>query len=696
MFVQTLQRYPFLRLFLALAVGIVCGEAFPYDVPVSVFGIGMGLSILFLYGCYRRNGHVAFGTGLFVIGAALGFCLIGWQLSALQFPFSGQEEVYQVVIREHPEEKNRSILCRSAIREVRMNDSTLQKLDEEKLFLLYFPKDSVARQLRRGDMLWISARLSPPANNGNPDEFDYARFLRHRGVCGTGYVASGHWKRSGRQLTVPFRQQALDQREKVVAYYRQLGFQGDELAVLSALTVGDKDDLSEDITETYSVTGASHVLALSGLHIGFLYALFWFLFSPLWRRFKPLKPVLLGVIICCLWGFAFLTGLAPSVVRSVIMFSLLALSCLQSEKALSANTLAATAFLMLLYNPCWLFDVGFQLSFTAVAAILIFHPLFYAWCPTSNRLVRKVWGLMSLSVAAQIGTAPLVIFYFSRFSTHFLFTNLWVIPLASLIMYAGVLLLLLAPFPALQPPVAFLTEKLLQLQNEGLRHIEQWPYASIDHCWLDGWEVALFYLAILLLYRGLRMRTAGSLRVALGAFLLLAAYDFGSSLYHKPRPGFAFYQVRGCPAVHCLTDGTHSWLVCADSLPDVSWLTRSLAPHWNRLHLDTPQIITDSYQAPDIQMQNHIVNYRGKRICLLNDDRWRYHTSPHPLPIDYAYISKGYKDGVSELSGLFTIRQVIIDSSLTPYYRKQVIEDCQELHIPYRLLEEEGCIRIAF
>lgn len=113
--------------------------------------------------------------------------------------------------------------------------------------------------------------------------------------------------------------------------YRRQGFEGDELAILSALTVGDKDDLSEDIVETYSVTGASHVLALSGLHIGFLYALFWFLAAPLWKRWRLLKLPLLLLLVVLLWGFAFLTGLSPSVVRSVTMFSILALSYLQVE-----------------------------------------------------------------------------------------------------------------------------------------------------------------------------------------------------------------------------------------------------------------------------------------------------------------------------------------------------------------------------
>ncbi len=694
MFGQVLQRYPILRLLIMLGIGIACGDVCPYMLSLDMFGIAAVLTLVFLFVCFYRNLHTLFSIVLLVSCAALGFTLMGWKLGALEFPFSENETVYRITIEEHPEEKPRSILCRSTVDEIWTSDSVMVQLDCKKLFLLYFQKDSVACQLKRGDVLWVNTRLMPPRNNNNPDEFDYARFLRHRGVCGTGYVAGGHWQRISHLIERSFPQRALDQREQIVEYYRKLNFKEEELAVLSALTVGDKDDLSEDIIETYSVTGASHVLALSGMHIGFLYALFWFLFSPLWKRFQSLKPLLLLIIVSLLWGFAFLTGLSPSVVRSVVMFSILALSSLQTEKPLSANTLIVTAFCMLLYNPCWLFDVGFQLSFTAVAAILIFYSKLYALCPSSNRIVKKLWELMSVSVSAQIGTAPLVLLYFGRFSTHFLITNLWVIPLVSVVMYAGVLLLLLMPFPVLQQPVAWITEKLIGLQNEGLRCIEDWPYASIDHWWIDIRMVVLFYVAILLVYRWAQVRIFRNMSMALASVLLLFSYNVWYVWSNSSKSGLAFYNVRGCPAVHCLTGGSHSWLACADSLPDTTWLFRSLDAHWSRLRLTSPQVITNGYTGNGIFFQNKILLFHGVRVCMLNDNRWRFQVADAPMTIDYMYVSRGYKGDLSELSGLFNIRKVIVDSSLSPYYRDRILADCRKLQIPYRMLED-GYIRVT-
>lgn len=411
-----------------LVVGILCGDAFPHVLSAWEYVAGF-LLFLFIIGRYKHTGWV-YGAAVYLFLGGTGLCLMSWQQGKTAFPFSGKPAVYRVCIREHPEERERSILCRVVLLG-EVEQDAVTGCPRNHLFLAYFPKDSATATLRSGDELLVSTRLVPPANNDNPDEFDYARYLRRKGYSGTAYVADGHWRKTGHNASRTVSQVALDYRAKVVGLYRSLGFEADELAVLSALTVGDKEELSDDIVETYSVSGASHVLALSGLHIGFLYALLLFVLRPLWRRWRRLKPLLLLLLVLFLVSFAFFTGLSSSVVRSVVMFSLLAFAGLQPEKPLTLNTLAATAFLMLLCKPAWLFDVGFQLSFSAVTAIVLVQPKLYALWKVDNCFLRYLWGLMTVSVAAQLGTAPLVIVYFSRFSTHFLLTNLWVIPMVS-------------------------------------------------------------------------------------------------------------------------------------------------------------------------------------------------------------------------------------------------------------------------
>lgn len=537
MIIDSWQRHPFLRLLMPLVVGILCGDAFPHVLSAWEYVAGF-LLFLFIIGRYKHTGWV-YGAAVYLFLGGTGFCLMSWQQGKTVFPFSGKPAVYRVCIREHPEERERSILCRVALLG-EVEQDTVTGCPRNHLFLAYFPKDSATVTLCRGDELLVSTRLAPPANNGNPDEFDYARYLRRKGYSGTAYVADGHWRKTGHDASRTVSQVALDYREKVIGLYRSLGFETDELAVLAALTVGDKEELSDDIVETYSVSGASHVLALSGLHIGFLYALLLFVLRPLWRRWRRLKPLLLLLLVLFLVSFAFFTGLSSSVVRSVIMFSLLAFAGLQPEKPLTLNTLAATAFLMLLCKPVWLFDVGFQLSFSAVAAIVLVQPKLYALWKVDNRFLRYLWGLMTVSVAAQLGTAPLVIFYFSRFSTHFLLTNLWVIPMVSLVLYSAVFLLMLTPLPFVQHLFARVVEALVHVQNEVLRWIERLPGAAVDDIWLDIWGVLLVYLFLGMAYYGFLRLTVRRVCFALLALLAVVSWHSLSIMSNASRQGIAF------------------------------------------------------------------------------------------------------------------------------------------------------------
>lgn len=676
-----------------LAGGIVWGDSFPYPLSAQVAVAGMLAVVAMLGVCYRYSFHRWYGAVVFLFLFCTGSTLTGYRLKQTEFVFTGHPSVYRVTLQESPAVKERSILYRCRL-EAEVRNDTLVPYVHKPVFLLYFPKDTVASTLRRGDELLVYTRLSPPANNGNPDEFDYARYLLRRGVGGTAYVAAGHWQVVGHQEKRSLRQAASDYRKQVLSLYRSLGFRGDELAVISALTVGDKEELDEDVVETYSVAGASHVLAISGLHVGLLYMLLFFPLSFLWKRWRWTKPVLLLLIILLLGSFAFFTGLSPSAIRSVTMCSLLTLSAFQSEKLLTMNTLAATAFLMLMFHPVWLFDVGFQLSFLSVAAILTIQPALYGLWKVKNRFLRYVWGLTTVSVAAQIGAAPLVMFYFSRFSNHFLLTNLCVIPLVTFIMYASILLLLLTPFPPVQQVVATVLDSLVRAQNAVLRWIEQLPFASVDGIWIDAWCVLFFYVCVMLAYRALSRCTVAAVYMVLFAVLVGASYHLFNYMSYAPRRSLAFYNVRGCPAVHCLTDNPHSWLVCSDTLPDVERLRRALSHHWNRNHLQAPTVVKGDISWPEISVSNKMLFYGGKRVCLLSDNRWRNKRADVPMPVDYLYVSRGYKGDIKELTPLFAIGTVVIDVSLSDYYRERIIGDCISIGIPYLSLSEKGYLRI--
>lgn len=264
----------------------------------------------------------------------------------------------------------------------------------------------------------------------------------------------------------------LHQRTLLLQRLETAGLSDNQYAVVAAMALGDKSSLTKDLKETYSMTGASHILALSGLHLGIIYALLSMLVVG--RRWQMVSQV---AIILSIWAFVFLVGMSTSVVRSAVMLTVYALLAIGHRQKMSVNTLAFTAIVMLLVSPQALFDVGFQMSFMAVFSILLFTPLFYRPFSSeylmTHRLVKWLWGMVAVSIAAQIGVAPLIAYYFGRFSCFFLLTNFIVIPAATLILYLSLATLLI-------PSIGVVLASIVGLLNTTLLYISTIPGATID------------------------------------------------------------------------------------------------------------------------------------------------------------------------------------------------------------------------
>ena len=697
-----LHKYPFFRLAVPWMLGIYCGDRFSDSFSEPLWGflaciLWACLSFLF-YFSERYSWRWCFGVSLSL------FCLVGGWLSvnlqlktAAETEFPKEEAVYRLRVNDFPEVRERTFLCRVWLKE---RHDSLGIHPVNKQAILYFQRDSLSSRIQMGEELWVRSRISPPVSARNFDEFDYARYLIRKGISGTGFVASGHWQFSECRkekegiATVLYRL-AASYRTQIENLYRRLGIEGDELAVLSALTLGDKTDLSESVRESYSVAGVSHVLALSGLHVGLLYALAFFLLRPLLLGGQSGRVLRSLLLILLLWLFAFFTGLSPSVVRSAAMFSIWALADLCGRQSFSLNTLALTAWLMLLVRPVWLFDVGFQLSFAAVLSILLFQPFLYRLCPVRHRAGTYLWGLVSVSVAAQLGTAPLVLFYFSRFSTHFLLTNLLVVPLVTLILYAAVVLLLLTPMSGLQAVAAVGLEKMLRMLNQLVRWVEQLPYASVDGIWLYPLEVAGCYLVLGAFFCYLCHRRYARLVTAL---VLLAAWGAVHSFAvwtDRPRTSIVFYHVRGCPAVHCIESSGHSCIQYADSLSNRQRLRQTAANYWHHCHLYPPAEGSRDSVGQHFFRRQQLICWHGQRICMVTDNRWKQQRTDDGAVcrVDYLYICKGYTGQLAALTRLFLPGCVILDSSLSDYRRNRLKEECQQNHLHFISLSDEGSVR---
>lgn len=284
----------------------------------------------------------------------------------------------------------------------------------------------------------------------------------------------------------------LKQRDRLLSHYQRQGVEGEAYAIVAAMALGDRSALDKDLRQTYNVSGAAHVLALSGMHIGIIYVLLSLLMSG--RRRRIVTQV---VLVVAIWGFVFLVGMPVSAVRAATMLSLYALLSLGYREKMSINALAFTALVILMVSPFTLFDIGFQMSYMAVLSILVWMPVLERWPSPSflqrHRLVRWGWGLTAVSIAAQAGVAPLVAFYFGRVSTYFLLTNFLVLPAVTLILWIALATLFIA---ALSP---VLTAVVVGL-NTGLSIISRLPGSSIEGLHPTLLQVLLVYVLLLCIY----------------------------------------------------------------------------------------------------------------------------------------------------------------------------------------------------
>ena len=283
------------------------------------------------------------------------------------------------------------------------------------------------------------------------------------------------------------------------------GLSGDELATVGALTLGYKEDLDKDLRRHFQASGAAHVLAVSGLHTGIIYALLIGLLT-LGGHFKPMHENRLGrcaislIIIAAMWGYAWLTGMTPSVVRAVLMVTIFEVGHMAYKRSFSINTIAAAAVLILLVKPTDLWSVSFQLSFAATAAIVLFMS---AWSPAVSsaripRILRYILGIIVVSVAAQLGTLPITMYYFHQVSTYFLLTNLIVLPLATLLVPCGLATIALGG-STVGLMVGKVTWALSWAMNHAVEWIESLPGSTVS-AHVNGWMVFIFYVLLILFY----------------------------------------------------------------------------------------------------------------------------------------------------------------------------------------------------
>ncbi len=593
---------------------------------------------------------------LFGVMAGMAFFLWGGisvvhQRETVQYDWDGEPAIYKGIVESVPEVRGKTFRAEVRVDVQRLSNGNWKRIDRN--ILLSWMPDSLSKPLACGDSVCFYAKVSYPFSEKELTRFDYGDYLLRKSISGTALAYAGNWRCTGKPRSLSVSQLAKVCQQQVVDVYRSWGFDQDVQAVVSALTIGEKTDLTPELKAMYSAAGVSHVLALSGLHVGILSCILLWLFYPL-TYLKHGRKILAFLVVCLLWLFAFISGLSSSVVRAVVMYSLYTFASFCSEERFSGmHSLVLAAFLMLIYNPFFLFDISFQLSFTAVFSILAFYPLFSRWLCIKNCVLRYVWNTLSLSISAQLGTLPFILYYFGSFPTYFLLVNLVVVILAGGILMLTLVALCIASVPMVGSTVMTLLEWCTSVLNESTRWVQQ----------LDGSQITSVYLS-------------SSQACLLTAVIICFYLCWASGIHRKASDWIRLLMVCNLFVVVSCVEYTGE------------------AP--KQLYFFRSEVYTRKRDCVSThRSETGLLCIRNVHIAVLDDARWRTCESLSRLPLEYAYICRGFKGSLSQLDKLFVIRQVILDSSLSDAFREKLIRECQLLKISYTDLSIHGSYSVV-
>jgi competence protein ComEC len=538
---------PFLRLLPLLILGILC--AWYWQPALSTIALAGSFALLgtlgypFLSKGLKYRLRAAAGGCLLLLLWALGAWLVHQENIRNHAHWFGQ--TYQqgdgliAALDEMPVQKPRSLKAIARITHLVQNGRMIRATGH---IILYFQKDSSAGQLVYGNRILLKKPLQPIQNSGNPGAFDYQRYCLFGGITHQVFLNETEYRTLPGHEGKWLQETLIRSRETIVAILQQHIRTPRERGLAEALLIGFKDDLDKGLVQAYSNTGVVHVIAISGLHLGLIYGLLVVVAKVLRRRGRVARFLF---IAGGLWAFTLVAGAQPSVVRSAVMFTCMALGDLIGRKTSPLNTLAFSAAGLLCFNPFWLWDLGFQLSYTAVAGILIFYKPFYHLLYFPNKAIDALWQLVALTLTAQILTLPISLFHFHQFPVLFLITNLLAVPLSSGILYLEMALCIFHPITPLATAIGWLTEVLICFLNDYIMRLSTLPFALWDGFSFSVLQVVLLYAAIGSAGAWLLAKNKAALRYALCLLLLFAGlrtYSLWEAaqlnrlvVYHVPR-----------------------------------------------------------------------------------------------------------------------------------------------------------------
>ncbi len=678
---------PFIRLLVALVSGILLQWYIQFNVSI-LLTVAIGGIILFTsIPIFKKRNPV---TTSIIKGSLIkiGFALLGAALVIVKDVRNHQNYFTQKIttpqyktiisLSEPLSEKTKSYKAIGAVQSIIVNDSITTAYGN---IIVYIKKDSVIPELQYGSTIVITKPLQTIKNNGNPGAFNYEQNSLFKNITHQVFLNSAEYAILPYTYKDGFTNFLFNLRTKVLAILDKNMSSDKERGVAEALLIGYRDDLDKDLVQAYSNTGTIHVIAISGLHLGFIYLILVGLFKPFEKRklTKWIKPI---VIIAVLWIFSLLAGGAASILRSAIMFTCIALGESLNRKTSIYNTLAISAFIILCINPFNLWDVGFQLSYAAVLSIVVFMQPIYHLFYIKNKWLNWLWKLNAVTLSAQILTIPITIYHFHQFPNLFLITNLVAVPLSSIILGGELLLLCLSWIKPVALVIGSILQWLIRVMDNYIEWCNGFSFAITDYLQMNMLQCYLLFAIIIAGAYWLIKKYKPALFLATSLLItFLGVHIFYQSKINTQQQ-LVVYNVPNQQAIDFINGNEFSFV--GDSIMNEDGFYKNFHLKPARIQLGTKEnkVVHSHAKHPLYVFANHSI--------LLLDAAYKFNSKSSLTPIDIAVLSKNPRIYIDSLAKIFTIKQVVVDASNPSWKVKLWQRDCERLHIPFYNTAVEG------
>lgn len=690
---------PFVVLILPFLLGITAGLSF-WSVNYMGWVLGLllflGITFIILNLNYARFGlyKVRWLGGSLI---TLTLFLSGW-FSVIQYNelnsdkhFSKTPAKYLLVkINNEPTIKNG--LVRFTAKAEQWVDST-KYVSASSGTLLISIKDTLANQLYYGDEILIPATyrvVDPPFN---PAEFNYKKYLANQNIYHQIFLYPGQYRLLNHNAGNPVVAYSLRLRQRLVEKLKLNMRDTSAIAVASTLILGYKADLSNEILQAYSKTGTIHILSVSGGHVAVIYLLLNIVFGFL-GRYKQGKIIKAVLIVSLIWYYAMITGFSPAVCRAAVMISLIIIGKTYSRYINTLNILAFSAFALLLYNPLFITDVGFQLSYLAVAGLIVFQPLVFKWLTFKNKWANKLWAACSVSIAAQVITFPLSALYFHQFPVYFLVSNLFILIPAEIILCAGMAYLVLPQIPIVSTWLAWLLERSILIMNKVLTFIERIPFASINKIWLTNAEYIALCIIIVCLFYFFYNKKSWLLKMSLGLMLLLAISVSAKRLNSFNADGITFLNMRKHLGI-VFKHGDKA-IILTDISPTDKNYQYAIQPYLDSCKI-TDTIVSNLQQnvkTPFLQKHTNLIQFDNQKILVFNRTTLGKKLRGR-LKLDYLYLAGNPHISLKELNTNYDYKILIIDGSNTDKLITNLSAEAKNIGINYKVIKRNNSLIVV-